>query len=249
MCTVVFRFDPSNDYSFRLIGNRDELRSRSALAPKQHWNDRPGVIGGLDEQAGGTWMVVNEAGVFSTLLNARQTLGPANGKRSRGEIPLDAMDFENAADAVEALETLEPSAYRAFNLIVADPSAVFLVQNDEANLRTTRISPGLYMISHSDLNDPSDPRIRWFLDAFQRTTAPENPAKFEHWTPWIQLMNSKEGEDPKNPLTALTIKTSFGFETRCTALIGLSEDKPCVWWHRDGQEGDDDLSPFHNVLA
>jgi len=249
MCTVVFRFDPTAAYPFTLIGNRDELRDRPAKAPARHWPDRPEVIGGLDVQASGTWMALNDAGVFATLLNAKQTLGPTDGKRSRGELPLDALDFESAADAAEALETLDPAAYRAFNLIIADADAGFLLQNDETALRLTRVPPGLHMISHTNLNDPADPRVRWFRDVFERTPGPENPKQMADWQPWGQIMGSQQGEDPANPLTALTIQTPFGFQTRCTALIGLGQDRPPVWWHRD-REGDGDAGdlPFHNVI-
>ena len=249
MCTAVFRFDPEAAYPFLLIGNRDEMADRPALTPARHWPDRAEVIGGLDETAGGTWMAVNEAGVFATLLNAKQTLGPQDGKRSRGELPLDALDFEAAADAAEAAETLEPSAYRPFNLLIADADAVFLVQNDGVSAcAAQRVEPGLYMISHSNLNDPTDPRVRWFRDAFERLDAPQDPAHLPDWQPWVSLMASREGEDPRDPLTALTIRTDFGFETRCTALIGLAQDKPPVWWHREGQDAADNLSHFHTIL-
>ena len=38
--------------------------------PARHWPDRPEVTGGLDVEAGGTWMAINEAGVMATQLNA-----------------------------------------------------------------------------------------------------------------------------------------------------------------------------------
>ena len=208
-------------------------------------------MGGLDVEAGGTWMAINEARVFATLLNAKQSLGPEPGKRSRGELPLDALDFEAVADAAEALETLEPSAYRAFNLLIIDSSAVFLLQNDgETQIQAHRISPGLHMISHSDLNDPRDARVRWFKDAFERLPLPQDPAALEGWTAWADMMASLEGEDPKNPLTALTINTDFGFQTRCTALVALDRDEGAVWWHGEGQADQNranKLSHFHKV--
>ncbi len=230
-----------------LIGNRDEMRDRPARPPDRHWPDRPGVVGGLDVLAGGTWMALNAAGVFATVLNGKQTLGPQVGKRSRGELPLDAMDFEAAADAAEALETLDPAAYRAFNLILADADGAFLVQNDEgAAMGVQRIEPGLHMISHSNLDDPDDPRVRWFLDAFARIPAPQDPTNLPDWQPWVDLMGTQAGEDPANPLTGLTIQTDFGFETRCTALIALSDDTPPIWWHRDQAQAG---QAFHTIVV
>ena len=275
------------------------MRDRPALPPARHWPDRPETIGGLDVAAGGTWMALNDAGVFATLLNGKQSLGPVHGKRSRGELPLDALDFEAAADAAEALATLDPTAYRPFNLLIADATAVFLLQNDgAADIRQQRVSPGVHMISHSDLNDPSDPRVRQFGHAFAQATAPHDPAipphdrgsnhdegpdhdkslshdkslghdksldhhgspnhaqtldrgqdasRLDTWALWVSLLASRQGEDPHNPLTALTIKTNFGFETRSAALIGVRGDGPNVWWHRDGQTEAENLSQFHKV--
>lgn len=225
------------------------MRDRPAQGPGRHWPDRPEVLGGLDVEAEGTWMAVNEAGVFATILNAKQSLGPAPGKRSRGELPLDALDFSAAADAAEALETLAPEAYRPFNLLIADASAVFLLQNDGAQVRRHLVPPGLHMISHSNLNDPSDARVRWFRDVFDRTPPPDDPTKLEPWAGWIDLMSAREGEDPSNSLTAMTIRTDFGFQTRCTALVALREDHSPIWWHRDipdlDQLGGENPPPFH----
>ena len=104
-------------------------------------------------------MAVNEAGLFATLLNAKQSLGPEAGKRSRGELPLDALDFEAAADAAEALgETLEASAYRPFNLLIADPDAAFLLQNDGETLPNADWAGALFALPFN-LNDPTDARF------------------------------------------------------------------------------------------
>ena len=53
------------------------------------------------------------------------TLGPEDGKRSRGELVLDALDYADAADAARAMVHLDPAAYRPFNLVVADNRDAF----------------------------------------------------------------------------------------------------------------------------
>ena len=224
------------------------MRARPARAPARHWPDRPEVTGGLDVQAGGSWMAVNQAGLFATLLNGLQSLGPVAGKRSRGELPLNALNFTAAADAAQALERLDPRAYRAFNLIIADAGAVFLLQNDgQRPIQCQEVPPGLHLISHRDLNDPRDPRVRQFRHAFGQLPRPNQGDTLADWAPWAALMGTREGEDPENALTALTIRTDFGFETRCTAFVGLHADRPPVWWHREGQENPQSLSQFHKI--
>jgi Transport and Golgi organisation 2 len=120
MCTVVLLRRPGSRWPLLLAANRDELRSRPWRPPGRHWPDRPEVVAGLDEQAGGSWLGINDHGVVATVLNRVGTLGPETGKRSRGELVLEALDHADAAAAAAALADLEPAAYRPFNLVVAD---------------------------------------------------------------------------------------------------------------------------------
>jgi len=120
MCTVVLLRRPGSPWPLLLAANRDELKSRPWRPPARHWPDRPEVVAGLDEQAGGSWLGINDHGLVATVLNRVGTLGPETGKRSRGELVLEALDHGDAASAAAALADLEPAAYRPFNLIVAD---------------------------------------------------------------------------------------------------------------------------------
>jgi hypothetical protein len=120
MCTVVVLRRPGSPWPLLLAANRDELKSRPWRAPGRHWPDRPEVVAGLDEQAGGSWLGINDHGVVAAVLNRVGTLGPATGKRTRGELVLEALDHADAAAAATALADLDPAAYRPFNLIVAD---------------------------------------------------------------------------------------------------------------------------------
>jgi Transport and Golgi organisation 2 len=120
MCTLVLLRRPGSDWPLLLAANRDELRTRPWRAPARHWPDRPEVVAGLDVEAGGSWLGMNDEGVVAAVLNRVGTLGPAPGKRSRGELVLDALDHAEAGTAAAALSDLDPEAYRPFNLIVAD---------------------------------------------------------------------------------------------------------------------------------
>ena len=73
------------------------------VAPARHWPERHHVIAGLDEEAGGTWLALGDDGVVAAILNRYGSLGPAPGKRSRGELPLEAVDYSEARVAASAL--------------------------------------------------------------------------------------------------------------------------------------------------
>ena len=87
MCSIVILRQPGATYPLILGGNRDEMAGRPWKPPARHWPDRPDLIGGIDELAGGSWLALNDTGVVAVVLNRVGTLGPEDGKRSRGEMP------------------------------------------------------------------------------------------------------------------------------------------------------------------
>jgi hypothetical protein len=103
-----------------LLGFRDELTDRPWQPPARHWPGSP-LVGGRDEQAGGTWLAVHpQIPRVACILNARGEPAAPENRRSRGELPLRA-----AADGPRALERLpeDPGTlarYDPFFLICAD---------------------------------------------------------------------------------------------------------------------------------
>ena len=54
MCLLAFAINQHPDYPFILIANRDEFFDRPTL-PLHRWQDHQRIIGGRDEEAGGSW--------------------------------------------------------------------------------------------------------------------------------------------------------------------------------------------------
>lgn len=129
MCTLVILRRPNAAWPLIMAANRDELDSRPWRAPARHWPDRPEVVAGQDISAGGSWLGINNDGVIAAVLNRPGTLGPEAGKRSRGELVLEALDHAEAGAAAEALSELNPSSYRPFNLIIADRYDAFWLRH------------------------------------------------------------------------------------------------------------------------
>ena len=105
MCTVIILRRPGHDWPLLLAANRDELIGRPWRAPARHWPDRPEIVGGLDEQAGGTWLAVNDSGLIAAILNRPGSLGPEAGKKSRGDLPLIALEATDLAKRGRTYET------------------------------------------------------------------------------------------------------------------------------------------------
>jgi uncharacterized protein with NRDE domain len=248
MCTLVILRRPGDDWPLLLAANRDEMRDRAANAPAHHWPDRPEVVAGLDRAGGGSWLGMNDQGVVAAVMNREGTLGPLEGKRSRGELVLEALDHAEAMAAVGAMADLNPKAYRPFNLVVADPrDAYWLRHGGDGEIRIHPIPPGLHMLSATELDDPDHPRIRTYLDRFQRAGAPD-PLRAD-WRAWQDLLASRAYPAAADPTAAMNLNPGDdGFGTVSSSLIALPAHPGLVseprWLHAEGAP---DRVPFERV--
>lgn len=220
MCTVVLLRRPDHRWPLLMGANRDEQMDRPWQPPGRHWPDRPDVIAGLDELGGGSWLGINEMGVTACILNRRGTLGPQDGKRSRGEIVLDALDHEDAVVAAESLNHLDGAAFRDFNLVIADNRDAFWLKLDTAQSTSVSVIPipeGYSMFTAGDMNDTANDRIARFLPQFEEAPVPEPDE--ENWTAWQALLST--GSDTSDPSVAMCFRTRSGFGTSSSALIAL----------------------------
>lgn len=239
MCTLVILRRPRHEaWPLVLAANRDELASRPRRPPGRHWPDRPHVVAGMDELAGGTWLGVNDDGLAAAVLNRRGSLGPAPGKRSRGELVLDALDHAEAYIAAEALAALDPTAYRPFNLVVADAIDAFLITHaGDGAIRSRPIPEGLSMLEAGELDDPSSARTRRYLPLFRAAPEPD-PAAVD-WEAWTGLLGDRASETGE-PRDAMCIVTGGEYGTLSGSLLALPPypDQRPVWLFADGRPGE-----------
>jgi uncharacterized protein with NRDE domain len=247
MCTLVILRRPGHPWPLVIAANRDELRSRPARPPGRHWPDRADVVGGLDEAGGGSWLGINDHGVVAAVMNREGSLGPAPGKRSRGELVLEALDHAEAREAAGALADLYPDAYRSFNLVVSDVrDAYWLRHGEDGEIRVWPIPAGIHMLSSTELDDQNHPRIRAHLAHFRSAAIPE--PEQGRWGEWQSLLASRTYPSEAGPTAAMTLDLGNGFGTVSSALIAVPaypglESKP-IWLHADGPP---DLVPFTPV--
>ena len=144
VCTVVLLIRPGHAWPLILAANRDERLDRPWDPPAAHWPEQPGVIAGRDRTGrrhldGGEPRTAWSAAV----LNRQGSLGPAAGKRSRGELPLLALAHRSAGEAPAAIAALDAGAWRSFNLVLADRDGAVFVRGlghgrSEARCRSHR---------------------------------------------------------------------------------------------------------------
>ena len=226
MCTVVLLRRPGHAWPAIVGANRDEAVGRAWRPPARHWPDRPGVLAGLDEEAGGSWMGLNEAGVMAAILNRRGSLGPAQGKRTRGALVLEALDHDTAGAAAEAMTQVDGSAYRSFNMLVADREDAFWIRHAGGRgVSAQPVGAGLSMLTAWDLNDRvNSDRTDHYLPRFEAACAPDPDAP-ESWADWEALLASEEtAPGIFDPNGAMHVRTDWGFGTVSRALLALPAD-------------------------
>lgn len=221
MCTLVLHRRPGHPWPLAIAANRDEMADRPWLAPGRHWPDRPEVFAGLDRLAGGSWLGVNDHGVFASVLNRRNSLGPAPGLRSRGELVLDALDHADAAEAARALADIDARAWRGFNLVVADDRDAFWIRGSgpdgPARPHVAALPAGTTMLTASDANDATDPRIALHLPRWRERPPPAHG--HGDWSGWEELLSSRDGDPDRR--AAMNFRLPSGFGTVCSTIVAL----------------------------
>ena len=190
------------------------------------------MTAGQDELAGGTWLGVNDDGLVAGILNRTGALGPAAGKRSRGELVLDALDHADAAESAYALADIDGEAYRPFNLVVADSDEAFWLRHDGSKTPVFRALPdGLSMFTARERNDAESARIRTHLAAFEAAQPPDPEQGI--WEEWSALLARGTGDSEGDPEAVMCIEPVGGFGTVNASLIALPRpgrpDATLVW--------------------
>ncbi len=221
MCTVVILRRPGHDWPLIFAANRDEMTGRPWQAPGRHWPDRAEVTAGRDKLADGTWLGLNDWGVIAGVLNRPGSLGPDPDLRSRGELPLDALDHAEATAGTEALAAIDPASYRSFNLVIADGAQAFWLSSPGggAAVRAEPIPEGLSMITAHDLNDDASPRIRRYKPLFEAASPPD--PETGDWAAWQALLGDPREDPEGKEIGGMTIITDSGFATVSSSLLAL----------------------------
>jgi hypothetical protein len=163
-------------------------------------------------------MAINRFGVVATVLNRPGTLGPAIGKRSRGDLPLMALDHPTASAAAEALTHLDAGLWRGFNMVLADRTGAWFVRGiGHDHPQAEPLPPGVSMVTAYDPNDLESPRTAHHLPLFQ--------AAEPDWDAWRILLSDRRGQAAEQ----LNVVARGGFGTMSSSFVTLPAEGDPIW--------------------
>lgn len=180
-------------------------------------------------------MAVGPRAVVAAVLNRPGSLGPVTGKRSRGELPLLAAAQPDAVTAAAAVADLDGTAWRPFNMIVADPIHAFFLRGIGAGRpETMPIGDGITMVTARDPNDCESPRTDRHLPRF-RAAAPPDPEAGD-WQSWSALL--ADDSVGRSAADALRVPPAGGFGTVSSSLVALGSDGTIRWLFAPVRDGE-----------
>lgn len=232
MCTVVLSFEPGNRAPLLLLGIRDEMIGRPWRPPARHWPGSP-LVGGIDKQAGGTWLAVRpDARRVACLLNGRGGQARPERRRTRGELPLRA-----ALDGPGALKDLAASpsvlaCYDPFHLVCGDTGTVLLLSWDGSAAACADLAPGTHMLTNAGHAYPepevTEPKAAHFASRFAVARPPGDRAApvSGAWGQWLTLADGDglPRDDPRAILARRTLPDGRPWGSTSQTLVAIARD-------------------------
>jgi uncharacterized protein with NRDE domain len=241
MCTLIALHACHPEVPLAVAANRDEWLARPSAGFAVRRTAGRVILAPSDLRAGGTWLGLNDAGVFVGLTNRPGSLDES--RRSRGLLVLSLLGAGSAAEAAEQLGRLPDAAYNGFNLFVADrKDAAVAVYEDTVAI--TECAPGVHVVGNADPNDRAVPKVRRNLEAATRVA--EGPP--DEWLDRLStICCAHEGEPPYGA----TCVHADGYGTRSSTLLRLGGDGRGELRHAAGAPCETeykDLSAFLGAL-
>jgi hypothetical protein len=205
MCTVVVR--SLGEGKTQILALRDELTSRDFDDPDEWWPEFPGVVGGRDRTAGGTWCAARiDTGVTALVLNTPHKRVAAPGAPSRGLLPL--LGVHHGSDWSSQIDV---RGMASFLLVLATPDRLTSWAFDGTELRAADHTPGTHMFTSGGAEDGKAER---HLPAFRDNAFPDG---------WRGLVT---GSTPTDDPTALVVRHERDEFVFATVFGQLMEARP-----------------------
>ena len=240
MCLLILLRGFHEDYPILVASNRDEQRERKAAPPGLYVGENRRMISPRDRRAGGTWLAVNDRGMFAGLTN----IAPAGPREeelpdapSRGHLPHLALDQADLAAGVSAVREELQQRYNPFQLILCD------------GLRTVVVRSQGNVVEELTWEDPvlvasNEHRVgKLSLRGLDRVLGPVQSAdrRLELMRP---LLQDKGGMGRHR---VLKIGGDYGTVSSSLIAVHRSDPRALIWRYAPGPPGDTTYRNYGNL--
>jgi uncharacterized protein with NRDE domain len=237
VCTLAIYFQTTRDFPVVVAANRDEFYDRPAAPPTQ-FGEAPWILAGQDLRAGGTWLGVNAHNLVAGILNRRSHALPDPTRRSRGLLCLDVLRQPSVPAARDRVLRDPGELYNPFNLLIAAPTAAWVIGNISGAMLPVPLLPGLHLLTNLELNDFECPRIAKSYGLFEAARATLAAGSLTQFLRQLRTILSDHSTplDPRaeGPPNNLCVHTEpFGTRSS-TVLVYAARERRFRMWHAAG---------------
>jgi uncharacterized protein with NRDE domain len=258
MCTIVALHGMRPDLPLVIAANRDEAYARPATGAIQL---APGIVGGRDTLAGGTWMGVTRTGLVVGVTNQRTGKPPAPDKQSRGALVMAALAAGSLSDVRALLTATDARRYNPFNLLIGDGSELLVAyaRDDVAEIHLETLAPGLWVLANDRIDSPEYPKtlradalVRPYLTApWPELSSALRTMLADHTLPELSAVPPPGPDSPfphelLRQLQALCIHTET-YGTRSSSIVAVRPDHTVAAY--DFANGRPCTTPWQDVRA
>jgi len=191
------------------------------------------ILSPRDQQAAGTWLAVNDVGMFAGLTNLRGGDELADAP-SRGRLPHLALDQGSLESALHAVVVeIENQPYHPFQLVVSDGRTAEVLAHDSGELDRRQVAGGVAVVSNEhrlgELTlDQLDAALAGEISAEERLAA-------------LQPILLDPGGAGRHPI----LKKGEQYGTVSSSLIAVPRADPSslIWRYAPGPP---DTTPYRN---
>jgi uncharacterized protein with NRDE domain len=228
VCTLVVVSRVWAELPLLVAANRDERKGRPVWPPAEYSVSGTRIFGPRDAEAGGTWLGLNEYGLFVGITN-RFGRAPVAGRRSRGLLVTDALSERRLEDAVRRSAEHPASVHNGFHLVLAGREQASLVYSDGDSVTVRALDPGVHAFTERSLGAADAARESFVRKAFGGLTQESHPPSNERIAEILSVPSP-----PEAPFDGTVIDVpEFDYGTRSSTILRFEASR-VGFWYADG---------------
>ncbi|OGN07686.1 MAG: hypothetical protein A3B86_02520 [Candidatus Yanofskybacteria bacterium RIFCSPHIGHO2_02_FULL_38_22b] len=227
MCTLIVAHRLFDGFPVVVAANRDELLDRPSELPCIRG---AGIFAPKDLQRGGSWIGVNEQGVFAALTN-RSHVKSKPDRESRGDLIMQALQYGTAKSAFEDFRLFDGKRFNGFNLVIADKNRMYLLRGNGVIINSFLKSDQLLLATNvgvAEVDDLGPDRCKNIFKVWHKNSMGGCEPTLEVLSQLLDIHNPY-------PHGTCIYEPSFNYGTKSSSVIRLREVDNEEWeyWHRE----------------